>query len=94
MELPTLGAFVEKAIGSHPITEDIIELDGPDGRETHRMLRHRNGSYAVLPKIDDKEQLNRVVFANLCRRLQIPALDFGIPPGFLTNPLRPLWEND
>ncbi|TKS62638.1 MAG: hypothetical protein EWM73_02267 [Nitrospira sp.] len=93
-ELPTLAKFLETAQRIHQVTLESIELKGPTGRKIHQYLKHANGTVTFLPNIEATDQLTPVVFASLCRTLGIPSEEFGIPPEFLINPLRSLWDID
>jgi len=92
--MPTLREFVEKALTYPQIEEGTGAIVGPKGSEPFRYLRRKRGALAILPKVDEEEELAPAMVASLCRILDISPQAFGLPDGFRNNPFRSLWDID
>ena len=76
---PTLGAFVKKAM-SYPywceFKETKIPVNGPRGPVIWKYLK-RGERIALLPDIDDDEELTADNMRSLVAQLHLPPLEFG-----------------
>ena len=77
-EMPTLGAFVAKAT-SYPYWFEFkktrIAANGPRGPVVWKYLK-RGERIAVLPDIEDDDELTVANLRSLVAQLRLPALEF------------------
>ena len=76
---PTLRAFVEKAM-SEPycceLKETQIAVTGPKGPVIWKYLKRGEERIAVLPDIDDEDELTASNMRSLVAQLGLPPLEF------------------
>ena len=79
----TLSEFLKKVASDYGYEWDSMEVIDPKGTPVHLpYLRHREtGRVVHMPgNLRLEDQLNPLVTASLCRRIQIPPEDFGLLP--------------